>query len=137
VSKVIDSIWFNTMQGSFGIILAEDETTGERKLYGGVSAGLNPQEDEKAILDWGNKVNLGMLATFMARTKPGLRKIELLKGLLESQEKDTGWDRLTPVIKASEKVEGDDLNLEIPEESISFVFDGTGEKFLSIVNWKE
>jgi len=83
-------------------------------------------------------MNLGMMGSFMARTKPGFKmKIELLKALLDSQEKDTGWDRLTPVIKTSEKVEGDDLNLEIPEESISFVFDGTGEKFLSIVNWKE
>ena len=33
MSKVIDSMWFNTAQGTFGIILAEDETTGERKLY--------------------------------------------------------------------------------------------------------
>jgi len=44
-------MWFNTMQGSFGIILAEDETTGERKIYAGVSSGQNQELDEKAILD--------------------------------------------------------------------------------------
>ncbi|KKL71570.1 hypothetical protein LCGC14_2093560 [marine sediment metagenome] len=70
MSKVIDSMWFNTMQGSFGIILAEDETTGERKLYAGVVDGFNQDADEQAILSWGNKVNIGMLQALIAKTKP-------------------------------------------------------------------
>ncbi len=69
MSKVIDSMWFNTAQGSFGIILAENETTGERKLYAGVAAGLDQQADEQEILSWGNKVNLGMLGSLLARAK--------------------------------------------------------------------
>jgi len=67
--KVIDSMWFNTAQGSFGIILAEDETTGERKLYAGVAAGFDQQADEQAILSWGNKVNIGLLEGLIAKTK--------------------------------------------------------------------
>jgi len=67
MSKVVDSMWFNTAQGSFGIILAEDETTGERKLYAGASACFDQQADEQQILSWGNKVNLGMLGSFLTR----------------------------------------------------------------------
>jgi len=67
MSEVIDSMWSNTAQGSFGIILAEDKTTGERKLYAGVAVGLDQQADEQAILSWGNEVNLGMLASLLAR----------------------------------------------------------------------
>ena len=62
-------MWFNTAQGSFGIILAEDETTGERKLYAGVAAGFDQQADEQAILSWGNKVNIGLLEGLIAKTK--------------------------------------------------------------------
>ncbi len=69
MGKVIDSMWFNTAQGSFGIILVEDGATGERKLYGGVIAGFDQQADEQAILSWGNKVNLGMLGSLLARAK--------------------------------------------------------------------
>ncbi len=68
MSKLIDSMWFNTDQGHFGIILAEDETTGELKLYAGVVAGFDQQADERAILSWGHKVNIGMLAGLLART---------------------------------------------------------------------
>ena len=69
MSKVIDSMWFNTAQGTFGIILAEDETTGERNLYAGVVNGSDTQADEQAILSWGNKVNPGILANMISETK--------------------------------------------------------------------
>ena len=76
MSKVLDSMWFNTAQGNFGIILAEDENTGERKLYAGVCKGFDQQADERAILSWGNKVNLGMLGSFLARAKKVLSEYE-------------------------------------------------------------
>ena len=66
--KVIDSMWFNTMQGNFGLVVGENET-GERKLYAGVCSGLNQEKDEKAILDWGNKVNIGLIEGLIAKTK--------------------------------------------------------------------
>lgn len=66
--KVIDSMWFNTAQGQFGIVVGENEM-GERKLYAGVVPGFDQQADERAILDWGNKVNIGLLEGLIAKTK--------------------------------------------------------------------
>ena len=67
--KVIDSMWFNTLQGNFGFVVGEDETTGERTLYAGVVSGYNQSIDEQAILSWGNKVNIGMMEGLIAKTK--------------------------------------------------------------------
>jgi len=66
--KVIDSMWFNTIQGHFGIVLGENER-GERKLFAGVVGGLDQKTDEQALLDWGTKVNIPMLEGLIAKTK--------------------------------------------------------------------
>ncbi|NVM23794.1 MAG: hypothetical protein HWN68_18700 [Desulfobacterales bacterium] len=66
--KVIDSMWFNTMQGHFGLVVGENEM-GERKLYAGVIGGLDQEADEQAILSWGCKVNIGMMEGLIAKTK--------------------------------------------------------------------
>ncbi len=68
--KVIDSMWFTTSQGQFGLVVGENEM-GERKLYAGVVSGLNQKADEQAILSWGNKVNIGILEGLIAKTKKG------------------------------------------------------------------
>jgi len=73
--KVIDSMWFNTLQGSFGFVVGEDETTGKRRLYAGVVSGLDQKEDEEAILSWGNKVTLGMMEGLIAKTKKSQEEI--------------------------------------------------------------
>ena len=66
--KVIDSMWFNTRQGSFGFVVGENEM-GKRMLYGGVASGLDQKADEQEILSWGNKVNIGMIESLIAKTK--------------------------------------------------------------------
>ena len=66
--KVVDSMWFNTIQGSFGFVVGENER-GERKLYAGVVSGLDQTADEQAILDWGSKVSIGMMEGLIAKTK--------------------------------------------------------------------
>ena len=66
--KVIDSMWFNTPQGSYGLVIGENDM-GERKLYSGVAEGLDQQADEQAILSWGNKANLGMMEGLIAKTR--------------------------------------------------------------------
>lgn len=48
--EVIDSIWFNTVQGSFGFVVGENEI-GEHKLYAGVAKGLSQELDERVILE--------------------------------------------------------------------------------------
>ena len=63
-----------------------------------------------------------------------MKKIELLKAILDSQPKDSlNWERVLPV------TEKDDtgLNLVVPEQQVGFAFDKTGDKFLGIFNWKE
>lgn len=66
--KVIDSMWFNTPQGSFGFVLGENEV-GKRTLYGGVCSGVAQIADEQIILEWGNKVNIRMMESLIAKTK--------------------------------------------------------------------
>lgn len=68
--KVIDSMWFTTSQGLFGLVVGENEM-GERKLYAGVVSGLDQKADERAILSWGNKVNISLLEGLIAKTKKG------------------------------------------------------------------
>ncbi|GAI63792.1 unnamed protein product [marine sediment metagenome] len=68
--KVIDSYWFNTRQGSFGFVLGENEM-GKRTLYAGVASGLDQKADEQEILSWGNKVNIGMIESLIAKAKKG------------------------------------------------------------------
>ena len=66
--KAIDSMWFITLQGTFGFVVGENDV-GKRQLYAGVVIGLDQQLDEQAILDWGNKVNLGMMEGLIAKTR--------------------------------------------------------------------
>jgi len=61
-------MWFNTAQGTFGIVVGENDR-GERKLYGGTVIGLDQTLDEQAILDWGNKINIDKLEGLIAKTK--------------------------------------------------------------------
>jgi len=68
--KALDSVWFNTRQGSFGFVLGENEM-GKRTLYAGVANGLDQKADEQEILSWGNKVNIGMMEALIARAKKG------------------------------------------------------------------
>ena len=65
--KAVDSMWFNTAQGSFGIVLGQDEITGEFKVYAGIATCLNQQADEELILSYGNKVNIAMLMSMISR----------------------------------------------------------------------
>ena len=66
--KVIDSIWFNTTRGNFGLVVAENDR-GERKLYGGVVTGSDQKADEQEILSWGNKVNISLIEGMIAKVK--------------------------------------------------------------------
>lgn len=66
--KAIDSMWFNSLQGHFGFVIGENEM-GARRLYSGVVSGLDQKADEQAILNWGNKVNIGIMEDLIARTK--------------------------------------------------------------------
>lgn len=54
--KIIDTIWFSSPQGTFGIVLGEDSVTGERKAYIGPCTGLSEPADAQMIAANGAKV---------------------------------------------------------------------------------
>lgn len=63
--KIINSIWFTQMGREYlliGIVVGRDEITKQKKLYIGVSCGLDQKADEKYIAETGAKLTKGMLA---------------------------------------------------------------------------
>lgn len=56
--KVIETLWFTNIKGTAGIVILEEDVTGDRKAYIGVVDGLNAQTDREALLAWGNKFSL-------------------------------------------------------------------------------
>ncbi len=67
--KAIDSMWFNSASGSFGFVIGENESSGERHLYAGVISGIDEEEDKQEILDWGIKVNLAMIDNLLKKCR--------------------------------------------------------------------
>lgn len=47
--KIIDDIWFTNFQGIVGIVIGEDEATGERKAYVGIGSGVSVEHDVQII----------------------------------------------------------------------------------------
>ena len=57
--KILDAIWFNEMgkKEPIGIVIGEDEITGEKKAYIGVGAGFEEGSDVISISERGAKVS--------------------------------------------------------------------------------
>lgn len=55
--KITDSIWFTPLAsiGQIGIVIGEDETTGQRKAYIGVGHGVSDERDEQLVAQYGSK----------------------------------------------------------------------------------
>lgn len=56
--KIIDSLWFTTIDGSIGIIVIEEDVTGDRKAYIGPASGKDEKADTEKIIAWGNKFSI-------------------------------------------------------------------------------
>ena len=54
--KKIADYWFHSPGGLCGVIVAEDEFTGERKAYVGVGAGVDYTADRERVLALGTKL---------------------------------------------------------------------------------
>ena len=77
--KVIESLWFSSLQGACGLVVGENDR-GKRKIYGGPARGLDQGTDERQILDWGNRVNVGMLESLLSKVRgdpPGPREKDI------------------------------------------------------------
>lgn len=56
--KVIETIWFTNNDGCIGIVIGEDDVTGDRKAYIGPASGADEKGDTGKILAWGNKLSI-------------------------------------------------------------------------------
>ena len=131
--KEIADYWFHSPGGECGIMVVEVEITGERKAYVGVGTGLNYAADRKRILMWGTKLPQSRLEEILRLLQGKATKIEVMKGLLESQVIKDDLGALDPRIVEVE----DGLVLEVRSQEVGFSFDETGEKFRGMYNFKE
>lgn len=56
--KVIETLWFTNKDGCIGIVVVEEDVTGDRKAYIGPASGTDEKADAEQILAWGNKFSL-------------------------------------------------------------------------------
>ena len=56
--KVIESLWFTNLDGCIGIVVVEEDVTGDRKAYIGPASGTDKRADTEQISAWGNKFSL-------------------------------------------------------------------------------
>ncbi len=56
--KVIETLWFTNKDGCIGIVIGEEDITGDRKAYIGPASGTDEKADNEQILAWGNKFSL-------------------------------------------------------------------------------
>jgi len=70
--KEIETFWFTTLTGTVGIVVGEDEHTGQRKAYMGVIvAGPSEQADVERIKRVGSPVTLGIMKNIVERLEGG------------------------------------------------------------------
>jgi len=56
--KVIETLWFTNLDGVVGIVIIEEDVTGDRKAYIGSADGHDTKADTDKILAFGNKFSL-------------------------------------------------------------------------------
>ena len=59
--KAVDELWFTNSLGCIGIVVMEDEFTGNRRAYIGGATGTDQMRDAQRILDLGSSFTLEML----------------------------------------------------------------------------
>ena len=69
--KVIDTLWFSNMKGNAGIVIIEEDGTGDRKAYIGVVPGEDEGADTEAIVAWGNRFSLDTARRIVRFLKKG------------------------------------------------------------------
>ena len=68
--KIIDDIWFTGFRGIVGIVIGEDEVTGERKAYVGIGEGVSMDQDIKAIAEYGCPLTPGVAIRISSLLNP-------------------------------------------------------------------
>lgn len=121
--KVIETLWFTNRDGCIGIVVGEEDITGDRKAYIGPASGTDEKADTEQILAWGNKFSLDtalrLRHLLMEKKVPGERLYSLqadaltcgmLFGLIEKEGvqadmKDI-WEQLVAIKRDIEQEVG-------------------------------
>lgn len=72
--KVIDTTWFTGRKGCVGIVIGEEEFTGERKAFIGVGNGRNENADTEAIIAWGIRLSVAVLQDIIKKLEVNSRR---------------------------------------------------------------
>lgn len=59
--KPIYKMWFSSLNGLCGLVVAEDDKTKERHAYFGVALGLDEDTDTNMVIETGTKIELDRL----------------------------------------------------------------------------
>ena len=79
--KIIHDIWFNNMLGVVGIVVGEDENTGERKAYVGMATGYDLQDDIKLVAEVGGKFPLARAEELCALLAQPRKKVTGMRNM--------------------------------------------------------
>ena len=88
--KITYDYWFSGMAALVGIVVGEDEITGECKAYIGVASGIDQEVDAKIVAQRGAKLPLAILDEIRALLAPPgektTTKAEILDALKAQHE---------------------------------------------------
>lgn len=68
--NITHDFWFSGMAGLVGIVVGEDEITGEIKAYIGVAPGIDQVADAKFVNQGGTKLSLSTLDEIRGHLAP-------------------------------------------------------------------
>jgi len=68
--KVLWTYWFSAVSGTIGVVIGEDEITGDMEAYIGLAAGVNQETDTEMLRKWGTPLSPAVLQEIVARLKP-------------------------------------------------------------------
>jgi hypothetical protein len=72
--KMIETYWFSSGTGLCGIVIGQDEFTGEKKAYIGIGEGKNEGLDARYVLELGSPVSAEVLHGIARKLEVSVRK---------------------------------------------------------------
>lgn len=72
--KYLRDYWFSTMTGTIGIVVGEDEHTGERKAYIDRAGGYDQEADKKSVAENGQRLHPSFLRSLLSVLEPAKKK---------------------------------------------------------------
>ena len=68
--KIIEEFWFTSFDDCIGIVVIEEDVSGERKAYIGTASGTKEKEKASAIWAWGANFTYGTVLRLEHLLKP-------------------------------------------------------------------